>query len=196
MTFINTIADRAATAEVAELFEADRADLGYVANCTRVLAHRPKVFEAWEHLNEAIKDGVDIRRYELATVAAARQLQSSYCALAHGKVLADRFLGPEAVRELLAGHPAHGVDAVDVAVMNLAERVVADATSITQADIDHLRGLGLSDTDILDTVLAAAVRCFFSKVLDALGVQPDAVYAELEPNLRDALTVGRPIEDT
>jgi hypothetical protein len=43
-------------------------------------------------------------------------------------------------------------------------------------------------------VLAAAARCFFSKTLDALGVQPDALYAELQPELRDVLTVGRPIE--
>jgi len=37
-------------------------------------------------------------------------------------------------------------------------------------------------------------RCFFSKTLDALGVQPDASYHELDAALRDALTVGRPIE--
>jgi hypothetical protein len=42
-------------------------------------------------------------------------------------------------------------------------------------------------------VLAAAARSFFSKTLDALGVEPDASYAELDPALRDALTVGRPL---
>jgi hypothetical protein len=30
-------------------------------------------------------------------------------------------------------------------------------------------------------------------VLDALGVEPDAAFNALEPGLRDALTVGRPI---
>jgi hypothetical protein len=69
----------------------------------------------------------------------------------------------------------------------------ADATSIDQADIDRLRSLGLSDADIEDLVLAAAARCFFSKTLDALGVEPDAKYADLDRGLRDALTVGRPI---
>ena len=42
-------------------------------------------------------------------------------------------------------------------------------------------------------MLAAALRCFFSKTLDGLGVQADAKYSGLEPGLRDALTVGRPI---
>jgi len=77
--------------------------------------------------------------------------------------------------------------------MDLAEKVVEDATAITAADIERLRSLGLSDADILDVAAAAAARCFFAKTLDALGAEPDAAYAELEPALRDALTVGRPI---
>jgi hypothetical protein len=50
-----------------------------------------------------------------------------------------------------------------------------------------------SPQDLLDVVLAAAARCFFGKVLDGLGVEPDAAYGALEPALRDALTVGRPV---
>jgi hypothetical protein len=34
---------------------------------------------------------MDLRRYELATVAAAKRLRSSYYALAHGSVLAEQF---------------------------------------------------------------------------------------------------------
>jgi alkylhydroperoxidase family enzyme len=77
--------------------------------------------------------------------------------------------------------------------MDLAAKVVDDAGSVQEADIERLRSLGLSDEDIADVVLAAAARCFFSKTLDALGVEPDAKYADLEPGIRDALTVGRAI---
>jgi hypothetical protein len=42
-------------------------------------------------------------------------------------------------------------------------------------------------------VLAAAARCFFSKVLDGVRAEPDAKYRALDPELRDALTVGRPV---
>ena len=77
--------------------------------------------------------------------------------------------------------------------MELADKVAGDATAVTQADIDRLRDLGLSDVEIFDVVATAAVRCFWSTALDALGVLPDASFAELEPGLRDALTVGRPI---
>ena len=77
--------------------------------------------------------------------------------------------------------------------MDLAERVVVDASSITEADLQRLRDLGLTDGEIMDVVLAAAARCFFSKTLDALCVQADAHFQELAPELKAAFVVGRPI---
>lgn len=158
-------------------------------NYERAFAERPEVYAAWGRLVGAIKSGMDPRRYELATLAAALRLRSSYCSLAHGRVLAEEFGEPvaEIARDRSSLAP------VDRAVMTLAERVVDDATAISDADLDELRSLGLSDVEIMDVVLTAAARCFFSKTLDALGVQPDASFAELDPAFREALTVGRPI---
>ena len=163
-------------------------------NYERAYAKRPEVLAAWRQLNGAIKAGMDLRRYELATLAAARRLRSSYCCLAHGTVLMKQFGEP--VREIAIDHRAAGLDEVDVALMDLAERVVDDATSIGDSDLQRLRDLGLTETEIMDVVLAAAARCFFSKTLDALGVRPDASYGELEPELRAALVVGLPIADS
>ena len=159
------------------------------ANLERAFALRPEVYAAWRQLVTAVKASSDERRYELATLAAARRLRSSYCSLAHGKVLAEQFYDFESVPSL-----PDGLDDADRAIMAFAEQVVTDATSITQADVDELRRHGLSDGEIFDVVLAATIRCFFSKTLDALGVQPDAEFAELDPAFREPLTVGRPIE--
>ena len=164
-----------------------------MTNHERAFAERPEVYAAWVQLNTAIKAGMDLRRYELATLAAARRLRSSYCCLAHGTVLRERFGEP--VLEIALDHRTAGLDETDVAVMDLAELVVGDAASIGDADLQRLRELGLSETEIMDVVLAAAARCFFSKVLDGLGVRPDASYSDLEPELREALVVGRPIAD-
>jgi uncharacterized peroxidase-related enzyme len=195
MTFIETIPEARARAAVAELYEADRSASGDVPNYTQAFSLAPEVYAAWRQLNMAIKTRMDLRRYELATLAAARRLRSSYCMLAHGTVLAEKFLEPDALRAIATDHHTAGLDAVDVAVMDLADKVADDATSVTSADVERLRSLGLTDTDVLDVVAAAAARCFFSKTLDGLGVQPNAKYADLEPQLQDALTVGRPIAD-
>jgi len=194
--FIEPVTDGDAAGDAAGLMAADRAADGYVRNYTRLFARRPAVYAAWAALNGSIKAGMDLRRYELATVAAARQLRSSYCTLAHGKVLADRFMSPDEVRDLVAKRSTDAIDELEAAVMGLAEKVAADATSVTRADVEHLLALGASETDVLDVVLAAAARCFFSTVLDAMGAEPDSAYAEQLPaDLAEALTVGRPIAD-
>jgi uncharacterized peroxidase-related enzyme len=193
MTFIESVPESDASAAAAQMYAVDREVFGHLPNFTRAFSHRPDVYAAWRQLNGAIKASMDLRRYELATLAAARRLRSSYCMLAHGTILADQFLGPDAVQALAADPGSADLDAVDLAVMELADKVAHDATSVTQADIDLLRSHGLSDAEIFDVVAAAAARCFFSKALDGVGAQADAHFAELDLQLQAALTVGRPI---
>jgi uncharacterized peroxidase-related enzyme len=193
LAYVSPISDDQADERAQALLAADEGRFGFEPNFTRVLARRPDAYEAWLALNAAIKSTMDLRRYELATIAAARRLRSSYCMLAHGAVLMNGLMEPDAVRAAATDHHSAPLEAVDVAVMDLADKVAADATSVTEQDIQRLRDLGLDDDEILDVVLAATARCFFSKTLDALGIEPDAQYSAMEPGLRDALTVGRPI---
>jgi alkylhydroperoxidase family enzyme len=116
-------------------------------------------------------------------------LKSSYCSLAHGTVLRDK-LG-EDVLAILRDR-VETLSEVDVAVMELAEQIVDDATA-SDAQRARLSELGLTDDEIMDVVLTTTARCFFSKTLDGLAVLPDADYNALEEDLRVALVVGRPI---
>jgi uncharacterized peroxidase-related enzyme len=179
---------------VAAAFDRDRATLGYVANYTKVLGHRPDVLAAWQGLNGSIKASMEPRTYELATLAAALRLRSSYCSLAHGAVLADRHVGPEALPGIVADPPTSGLTDVEVAVMALADKVAAGAANMTAQDLRELKDLGLDDAAVLDVVLAAAARCFFSSVLEAVGAEPDAAFGRLDTPVREALTIGRRIE--
>jgi alkylhydroperoxidase family enzyme len=95
------------------------------------------------------------------------------------------------VHELLNRHGP--LDPGERAMMAFAEKVVLAADRITEGDIELLRSHGYQDEEIFDVAAAAAARCFFSKLLDALGVQADAVFDDLDPALRQALTVGRPV---
>lgn len=196
MSYLATVREADASDGVSQMYEADRSRLGYVANYTKTFSNRPEVYAAWLGLNGAIKAGMDARRYEVATVAAARSLQSSYCALAHGKVLAEQHIGEQAVRDLMANTAGAGLEPLDAAIARLAAKVARDAPDITEADFTDLRNLGLDDTAILDIVIAAAARCFFSTVLDATGTLPDHAFeSALQDATRTALTVGRPIAD-
>src|SRR5579885_2173637 len=113
-------------------------DPAMTSNMERAFETHPDVYAAWRQLVTAIKANMDTRRYELATLAAAQRLRSSYCSLAHAAVLRDE-LGedvPAIIRDR-AGY----LEPVDVAIMELAERIVDDATSIEDADLQRLRDL-------------------------------------------------------
>jgi uncharacterized peroxidase-related enzyme len=196
MTFLQTIPEDQAEGEVAAMYETDRKAAGALPNYTRAFSLRPAVYARWRDLNVEVKRGMDARHYELASVAAARRLRCSYCALAHGTVMLDRgMLGAGALETAVGDSLGDGLDETDAAVMELADQIAADATAVTPEHMDRLRSLGLTDTEIFDVVMAAALRCFFAKALDALGAEPDPRFHGLEDGLREALTVGRPIAE-
>jgi uncharacterized peroxidase-related enzyme len=137
---------------------------------------------------------MDRRRFEIATIAAARALHSTYCTAAHSKFLRE-VCDDEATMRAMAGDPTgETLNAADRAVIRFAAQVAIDASAIAQADVDQLRHQGLTDADIADVVFAVAARSFFTSVPDALGVQADhQLGASFDPALREQLTVGRPI---
>jgi uncharacterized peroxidase-related enzyme len=180
MTYLRTPAE-------SPLFAADQAAMGYVPNYTKVFALAPEVYPAWQHLSASVRAGMDLRRYELVTLAAAKRLGSAYCSLAHAKVLLDKFYDEQTLRAIVADHHHAGLDQADVAMMDFADLVASDPTRVTHADAETLRSFGLSEEDIFQIVLAVSVRRFFSGVLSAVGAQPDPTYDALDPDLRAAL---------
>ena len=101
MAFLKTVAEEEAVGDVAELYETDIERVGYLHNYIRTFSLHPAAYQAWRGLVGAIAKPMDERRYELATFSAANRLRSSYCSLAHGQVLVDKFLEPSVVEVLV-----------------------------------------------------------------------------------------------
>jgi uncharacterized peroxidase-related enzyme len=194
MAFIHTVSVEEATDKLQELYSDDIRSLGYVANYTKAMSLRPEVIAAWRQLMTAIRSKMRLRRFELVTFAVAGALRCTYWLLAHGAVLRKNFFTGEQVLAILRDYRNAGLTSEEVALMSFAEKVTLNAHSVTPDDMEALREHGLTDAEILDVVLAASARNFFSKALDAVGAEPDAAYRDLEPALREGLAKGRPFE--
>jgi len=168
---------------------------GYVPNWAQAFSLRPGVRDGWAALLTSIQSNLPVRTYQLATLAAARALRSSYCSLAHGSVLADKVFDSATVTAIMKDAHEAPLEPGERAMMAFVEKVVLNADRVSRADIEVLRSHGYQDEEIFDVAAAAAARCFFSKLLDALGVQADSTFNDLDPTLRVALTVVRPIAD-
>lgn len=194
--FVETPGEADADGEAAAYLRKERDFWGYLPNYAACFSTRPDVAQAWQELTGAVRAGMERRRYELATIAAARARRSTYCTMAHSAFLRD-VCGDEATATALAHDPAGSTaDLADAdrAVVAFATRLAQDAASIEQADVDALRAAGLSDADVVDVVMAVAARMFFTTVLDGLGAQVDPPLAgTFPPDVRDALVVGRDV---
>jgi uncharacterized peroxidase-related enzyme len=185
-----------ATDEVERYLDGQERSWGYLPNYAAAYISRPDVAKGWAVLNGAIRDGMDPRRYEIATLGAARALRSTYCTAAHSKFLRDDCGDEQAMIAIATGHGDQALDEADRAILTFAGQVARDAASISEADVDALREVGLTDNEIADVVFAAAARCFFATVADAFGAEPDHQLAEqFAPDVLDGLVVGRPIAD-
>ena len=195
MSFLKTQPENTATGEVEKLYKETRDDMGYIPNFVKAFSHRPEVMASFNQFLASIRDNMDLRRYELVTLAAAKEMKNSYCMLAHGSVVLREFHDAEDLTKIANDPETAPLSEEDKAIMAFAAKVVRDASSTTEVDVEVLHAHGLSDAEIFDITAAASARCFMSKVNDATGTLPDELYNSLDPALKDALTVGRPISE-
>jgi alkylhydroperoxidase family enzyme len=111
-------------------------------------------------------------------------------------VLRSKFLTSEQVEAIVQDVRTAGLPSPEVAMIEFVHKLTRHAYKIVPRDIDELRSHGFTDEEILDIAAAGAARNFFSRLLDAVGAEPDPAYREVEPTLREALIVGRPLSDT
>jgi uncharacterized peroxidase-related enzyme len=193
MPFIDTNHAPELDDEVRAMYERQAAHFGYIPNYAKVFCHRPEVMRLWAQLLSGVKRHMDKRRYELTTFAAAHALRSTLCSLAHGKALTE-FFSAEDVQAMARGNAPSSLSPAEAAMMAFARDVARDATKVTSGQVEQLKQLGFTDGEIFDIAAVAAARAFWTKVLDALGVEADAPYRQMDGEFRRALSVGRPID--
>jgi uncharacterized peroxidase-related enzyme len=175
------------------MYERQQSSWGFVPNYAKVFCHRPEVLARWARLLAELKRPMDARRFELITFAAAHELRHTACSLAHGKALTS-FFEEDDVRKLALGEAGNAFTPAENAMMDFARKVAKDASRITSGDVEVLRSHGFGDEEIFDIAATAAGRAFFTKLLDSLGVEADASFRAMSKELRETLTVGRPID--
>jgi uncharacterized peroxidase-related enzyme len=187
------ISEPTLTAEIADAFEQERVEGGYVSNHSRLWAWRPKLDKRFTELREALAEATTLtfRERAILVTATAGRLGDSYCSLAWGTRLAN--VADEATAEaVLTGGASSEMSPRENALATWARRVVSTPNDTTESDVAALRASGLDEQEIFDATLFVALRLAFSTVNDALGARPDAQLAEAAPvAVRKAITFGR-----
>jgi uncharacterized peroxidase-related enzyme len=96
--------------------------------------------------------------------------ECKFCATCHKATAAELVEGGAAlVDAVVADFEGTDISPKLKALLRIADKVRADARTVTAADIDAARSHGALDADIHDTVLIAAMFCMFNKYVDGLA---------------------------
>ncbi len=106
----------------------------------------------------------------LVTVAAARR--NRYCLAVHARVLETLGCPTSEIAALAAGRLVD-FEERRAAVLDLAVRLAVSPFSTGSADVERLRGLGLPDEEILETVQTAALAGLLCALSTGLAPDPD-----------------------
>jgi uncharacterized peroxidase-related enzyme len=180
------------TAAGQKMFDEDMTDMGFVMNASRLWAYQPATCDSlFGLMSEAFHaSGLNFRHRGLLVAATASTLGDSYCSLAWGYKLATAESG-SAAAAVLRGDDV-GLTSEEQAIVGWARKVVGNPNGTTAADVQDLRDVGLSDSQIFAITTFVALRLAFSTVNDALGARPDTELLTLAPaEVVEAVTYGR-----
>ena len=185
MAFIRTIPPAEAHGPVREQYQQAQKRFGYVPNWAQAFSLQAG---SAGRLDRAapLHSGQSAGAAELRARHASgrpRALRSSYCALAHGSVLADKVFGRGDGSLDRHGRPGSPLEPGERVMMAFAEKVARSADQVSADDVEgaaisRIQGRG----DLRRGAAVAAARCFFSKLLDAMGVQPDSSFQWSRPD--------------
>jgi uncharacterized peroxidase-related enzyme len=193
--FLQTIEEEEATGRVAEIYEKQKAQLGFVMEAAKCFTARPDLLPTYTDFSDRIRAGfsLGLREWRLITLIAAKHIPSTYCSHVYGKQLIDDLGSKAAVLAVQRDFRSAGLSDRDVATLAYAETIARDASRISQADIDGLRSVGFSDRQICDIALCAAFRCFVSRFFDAVDAGTETAFIDDDAVFRTTMSVGRPL---
>jgi uncharacterized peroxidase-related enzyme len=168
--------------DIRDVYEANRAKLGFVPNVFRAYAKRPEHFRAFMQYHDVLMrgpSGLSRAEREAIVVAVSSENRCLYCVVAHGAAL--RILGKDPV---LAEQIAINWRTADLSprlrtILAFASRVNEPGFVAADEEIGALHDAGLSDGDVWDIAAIAAFFGFSNRMAGLMDMRPNAEFYEM-----------------
>lgn len=177
------------------IYEEKIEDEGFVWTLTKLWAWTPDASDKLDDLMDQLTmvGSLSFRDRGILVSATASTIDNSGCALAWGNRL-NKVAGLDTAVSVLKGEESAAMTERDRALSRWARKVARGPTQTTQADVDELRAIGMSDAEILATTFYVGLRIAFSAVNDALDAPLDEEATKEYPKeIVAAVDFGRPL---
>lgn len=162
--------------DIRDVYEKNRAKIGFVPNVFRAYARRPEHFRAFMQYHDVLMrgaSGLSRPEREAIVVAVSAENRCLYCVVAHGAAL--RVLGKNAI---LADQIATNWCSADLtprwrAMLGFASRVNEPGFVAGKDELAALRAQGFSDDDVWDIAAIAAFFGFSNRMAGLMDMRPN-----------------------
>ncbi len=173
--WIRTIEPEDATADLRTVYDRVMSSRGKLSDIMRVQSLAPRAMAAHLDLYMALMFGRStLAREEREAIAVAVSAANgcAYCVAHHEAALQAYWRDADRVRRFTAGPESADISDRLRAAVRYAVKLTREIHDMAEADVEDLRGAGLTDEEILQVNMIAAYFNFVNRLAEGLGVTP------------------------
>jgi uncharacterized peroxidase-related enzyme len=156
--------------ESKSIYDAIQKKMGRVPNTFSLMGNAPQVLEAWAALNKCAEaTSIPPATRELISLAVSEANSSQYCLSAHTQLAQNLRVSDS---DISKARKADSSDKKTQAFLRLAQRIVEKRGHITDSEFQDFRRQGLSEKEILETVLVVTA-CSFANYFNDVAQTPN-----------------------
>ncbi|OPX93578.1 MAG: Carboxymuconolactone decarboxylase family protein [Pelotomaculum sp. PtaB.Bin104] len=164
-----------ATGKAKEVFDDIKKNFGMVPNLFKTLALKPDILEAnWEKVKAVMMQGElprDLK--EMVAVVVSQANGCRYCVRAHGTALKMLGTPRDKVLQIIENIDGADISSPVKKVLKLSVKATREPNNITDTELNEIKALGYSDTQIVELLSVVDLFTSFNKFLDTLQVEID-----------------------
>ncbi len=175
MPLLNLIEKDQATGRIADIYEIMIQTMGFVPNAFKVYSPSEHVLDLqFSNLGYYMRHKtLGGKLLAFVRLLVSEQENCAYCVGVNTGILMQYGVLPDAVAEIKQDISKAPLQEKELAMLAFVLKLVKDAGSITQADVDHLRGFGWTDQDILEASYHGASQVAADKIFNAFKIDLD-----------------------
>ena len=163
--------------ELRERYADVRERSGFLPNVFGALAWRPAEAAAFFGYHDALMDketpGLSKGDRELIVVATSAANDCLYCVVAHGAIARIRTRAPHLADQVAIDWRKAPVSARMHDVLEVAVRLAVDPAAVGPADLDRLRGHGLTEDDVWDVGAIVGLFALSNRLAHWAAIPPN-----------------------
>lgn len=166
--------------DVKVLFDKFVEKTGFIPNVALNFALTPEHFMRWfryyDFLMRNEQSQLSRKEREMMAVVVSAANECEYCLASHSAYLRDITGDPVLPDVLTANYRRAELSPRERALCDFAHKITTDSATMSTADLQMLRSLGLSDEAIFEAAQVAAMFNFTNRIANAMGWVPNEIY--------------------